>query len=75
MEAPMNDLIRVTVSGSMHKARAVTRRGLALRVSELQTQPGIVVDWGLKTKITLCGGPVKLSSSSIGVHLKSSAKI
>ena len=32
---------------SGHEARAAMRWGLALRVPEFQTQPSIVVDWGL----------------------------
>ena len=47
LKAPMNDIIRVTVSGRGHEARAAMRCGLALKVPEFQTQPSIVVDWGL----------------------------
>ena len=44
LKAPMNDLIRPTVSGSGHEARAAMRCGLALKVLEFQIQPSIVVD-------------------------------
>ena len=47
LKAPMNDLIWVTVSGGGHEARVAMRCGLALHVPEFQTQPSIVVDWGL----------------------------
>ena len=47
LKAPMNDLIRVTVSGGGHEARVAMRCGLALNVPEFQTQPSIVVDWEL----------------------------
>ena len=44
LKAPMKDLIRVTVSGSGHEARAVMRCGLALKVPEFQIQSSMVAD-------------------------------
>ena len=45
LKVPMNDLIRVTVSGAGHEARKATMWcGHALKVPEFQTQHSIVVD-------------------------------
>lgn len=45
MKVPMNDLIRVTVSGAGHEARKAMWCGHALKVPEFQTQHSIVVEW------------------------------
>ena len=39
--------VSVSVSGGWHEARAAMPCGLALKVPEFQTQPSIMVDWGL----------------------------
>ena len=44
LNAPINDLIRLTVSGSGHEARAATWCGLSIKAPEFKTQPSIVVD-------------------------------
>ena len=44
LKVPMNDLIRVTVSGAGHEARKAMRCGHALKVTEFQIQHSMVVD-------------------------------